>query len=97
MNYQTELDLANDGFALTPNVWHTGSGDGKVFEKIVDNVRVYYGVAPDGSVTKLDFTSVAGTVAPAPAEAVPVVDVKAPEDEQAEAEEEKAPEEHTEE
>lgn len=74
MDYSSELDLANDGFVLTPNVWHSGKGQGKVFEKIVDNARVYYGVDVDGSVVKLDFVAGSAVVAAPTVAADPAVD-----------------------
>jgi len=54
----SENDLVSAGYVQTPEVAHTGFGDGKVFEKIIvtvqDNVevstRTYYVVFPDGSV-----------------------------------------------
>jgi len=71
-DYKTELDLADAGFVLTPNIWHTGKGSGKVFEKIVDEVRVFYGVDVDGAVMPLSFTGGQPTVV-APVEATPEV------------------------
>ena len=63
-DYKTESDLIAASFELTPNIWHTGKGSGKVFEKIVDGVRVFYGVDTEGVVSKLEFTGGQPTVAP---------------------------------
>lgn len=66
MDYKSEQDLEDGGFELTTNVWHTGKGDGKVYEKIVEGLRVYFGVDTDGSIIPLQFSSnIAKEVSPA--------------------------------
>lgn len=52
--YNSEQELIADGFALTPNIWHSGKGNGKVYEKITEGTRVYFGVDVDGSVSPYD-------------------------------------------
>ena len=49
--YQTEDDLKAAGFELTVNKFHTGNGDGKVYEKIEAGERFFFGVDVDGTVS----------------------------------------------
>ena len=46
----TERELLDAGFTLTPQNAHTGLGDGKIYEKIDNGIRVYFVVNPDGLV-----------------------------------------------
>jgi hypothetical protein len=78
MNYQNESDLQADGFALTPQVFHGGNGNGKIYEKIVHEVdqlptRVYFSVDVDGTVAPFN-----GSVTPAEITNTPVADVPVP-------------------
>lgn len=66
-NLKAEDDLKADGFVLTVNKFHTGKGDGKVYEKVVEGARVFFGVDVDGIVSP--WTPASGNV---------VVDVIAP-------------------
>ena len=64
-----EQELIAEGYVLTPQVVHTGMGDGKLYEKVVTtidgntqvDVRTHKVVNPDGTVT--DFVNGAGVVA----------------------------------
>ena len=50
----TEQELLDAGFTLTPQVAHTGTGDGKIYEKIDNGIRVYFVVNPDGLVASFN-------------------------------------------
>jgi hypothetical protein len=65
-DYKTEADLIAAGFEFTPNIWHTGKGSGKVYEKITEGVRTFYGVDTEGAVSKLEFTGGQPSVAVEP-------------------------------
>lgn len=75
-----EQDLIANEYVLTPNIAQTGTGDGKVYEKIVSEVdgdtavdrRTYYVVNPDGTIAPwLPNVGVVSTPVVAPVEAVP--------------------------
>ena len=65
-DYKTEADLITAGFEFTPNIWHTGKGSGRVYEKITEGVRTFYGVDTEGAVSKLEFTGGQPSVAVEP-------------------------------
>lgn len=74
MDYQNESDLLADGFALTTNIFQTGAGKGKVYEKIVHQLdeapkRIYFSVDTEGVVAPWNF------VVPAPTAEVKTEDV----------------------
>lgn len=56
--YQNEADLKAAGYAVSPQVVHTGSGDGKLFEKLIGGKRSYYVITPNGLV--VEYVSQAG-------------------------------------
>ena len=68
-----EKELQEQGFELTPNMVHTGQGTGKLYEKIVDGVRSYKVVNPDGSVG--EYESKVG-IASTPEVPIPVPEKK---------------------
>ena len=49
-SFSTAAELEAAGFELTPEIWHTGSGDGHVYEKIVDGNRASVKVDAEGKV-----------------------------------------------
>lgn len=54
MGYTSEQELVDAGFAPTVQQYHDGKGIGKIYEKIVDDVRVYFVVESDGVVRSFD-------------------------------------------
>ena len=85
--YKTEQELLDAGFVKTPEVAHTGKGDGKVYEKIDSSfdgdtqvdTRSYFVVLPDGSVdVYLPGVGIKAEVIAEPVVEAPVAPVEAP-------------------
>lgn len=51
--YKSEQELIDAGFSLSPQPINDGKGVGKLYEKIVDDIRVYFVVEADGLVNTL--------------------------------------------
>lgn len=47
---QNRQELMDAGYTQTMEIWHTGKGDGSIWEKIVGGVRTYARVDTEGNV-----------------------------------------------